>query len=326
MISRIWRPWLRASVGVAVSAAFLAVTTARVDIDLLGEAWASVSYASLAVALAISAAEVFVRAIRWRLLLAPSLHIGLGSSLGFLSIGHLANAILPARLGDVARAVLTGGHTHSSRATVLGTIAVERIADAALLGLAATAGVLVGYGALTPAVVALAALGAAAFLIAAAFALLLRRQAVQLTRVGGLLATHGRRFVAGGAALRTPGALARVVSLTVASFGLAVTIMFIVTDAVGLSMPIWQAALVVAAVTLSTAIPAGPASIGTYEFAGTMVLTAMGHPAEASLLAVGLVHMIATLVPAGMGLASMWAMGITPIRWTAPQRPSIDHA
>ena len=314
------RPWIRAVVGIGVSAVFVAITLSRVDLDLMAEAWAAVGYAWLGVALLVSVIEVMVRAARWNTLLRPFATISFGSALGFLSVGHLANAILPARLGDVARALITGRQTDSSRASVLGTIAVERIADAGLLGIATAAGVLVGYGELAPAVVALAIAGLLAAAVTTALALVLGRQAVAATRVGAMLLHHGRRFVAGVAALRTPSLVARVAGLTIVSFGLAVTVMYIVTAAVGLDVPLWQAALVMAAVTLSTAIPAGPASIGTYEFAGVTVLAAMGHPAEASLLAVALVHVIVTLPPALMGLAAMWLMHVRPVSLGRPPR------
>jgi hypothetical protein len=42
-------------------------------------------------------------------------------------------------------------------------------------------------------------------------------------------------------------------------------------------------------------------------------MTSMGLPPEKSLLAVGLVHAVATLVPASMGLLAMWAMGLRRI-------------
>jgi uncharacterized protein (TIRG00374 family) len=300
-------------IGVAISVVFVAVTLTRVDLELFGETLTRVDLRLLALAMVLSFAEVAVRALRWVVLLHPMAHPRFAVALGHLSIGHLANAVLPARLGDVTRAYLAGGQFGASRVSVFGTIAVERIADAALLGVAATAGILVGYTNLTPALVILAILGTGVLTVAVLAYLALDREFFGSTRVANLVRAYAGRFAAGAAALRHPRSLAAVASLTVVSFALAVAIMHTVATAVGLSLAVWQSALIVAAVTLSTAIPAGPASLGTYEFVGVSVMTSMGLPPEPSLLAVALVHTVATVVPTSMGLVAMWAMGLRRI-------------
>jgi uncharacterized membrane protein YbhN (UPF0104 family) len=194
--------------------------------------------------------------------------------------------------------------------SVLGTIAVERLADAALLGLALAVGVLVGFRSLAPTLTAFVVAGAVAAALAVLGLLILRHGGVAATRIGALITHHGGRFLAGAGALREPRTFVVVVALTGAAFALAIAIFAAVALAVGLSVPLWQSALIIAAVTLSTAIPSGPASIGTYEFVGMTVMTSMGYPAEASLLCVALVHVVA-LVPASLlGLAAMWWLGI----------------
>lgn len=305
--------WVRPLVGIAISAAFVVVTISRVDLRLIGEVWATVPLWPLAVAVLLSMAELSVRALRWTTLLSPLSDAGYRIALAYLSIGHLANAVLPARLGDVARALFAGTAFRMSRTSALGTIAVERVVDAALLGIAASVAILVGYSELAPAVAVLAAGGLGALLVAVVTVRILGRDAVAATRFGSMARRQATRFIAGATALRSPRNRVVVVALTLTSFGLAVAIMYTVTSAVGLTLSVWQAALVMAAVTLSTAIPAGPASLGTYEFVGVSVLATMGMPPEHSLLAVALVHLIVTVPPAVTGLVSMWAMGIRHI-------------
>jgi hypothetical protein len=304
---------VRPLIGFAISAAFVAATIARVDLELVAKSWATVNVSILALAALLSFAEVGVRAIRWVILLRPLAHPRFPVALGYLSIGHLANAVLPARLGDVTRAYLAGGQFRASRVSVFGTIAVERIADAALLGAAAGTGILVGYTDLAPALVVLVLLGVGCIVAAVLVMLALDREMIGSTRIAGLIRVYAGRFAVGAASLKRGSSLAAVVTLTVISFGLAIAIMHTVMLAVGLSLPLWQSALIVAAVTLSTAIPAGPASLGTYEFVGVSVMSSMGLPPEPSLLAVGLVHAVATIVPASMGLVAMWAMGLRHI-------------
>ena len=304
---------VRPLIGVAISVAFVAATLTRVDLDLLSQAWARVDLMLLGLAAILSLSEVAVRAVRWVVLLRPLAQPRMAVALGYLSIGHLANAVLPARLGDVTRAYLAGGQFKASRVSVFGTIAVERIADAALLGLAGGAGILVGYTDLAPALVVLALIGLAVVVATVLVIFALDREAIGSTRLAGLIKVYAGRFAAGAASLKHPRSLAAVAALTLVSFAFAVAIMHTVSVAVGLSLPIWQSALIVAAVTLSTAIPAGPASLGTYEFVGVSVMSSMGLPPEPSLLAVALVHAVATVVPATMGLVAMWALGLRRI-------------
>ena len=308
-----WPPLIRPLIGIGISGAFVIATLTRVDLDLLARAWASVDIAIIGLAALVSFAEVGVRAVRWVILLRPLATPRFAVALGYLSIGHLANAVLPARLGDVTRAYLAGGQFRASRVSVFGTIAVERIADAALLGVAVGAGILLGYTDLAPALVVLTLVGGGIIVAAVLATVALDRESIGSTRVGGLIRVYAGRFAAGAASLKRGTSAAAVATLTMLSFGLAVAIMYTVSIAVGLSLPLWQSALIVAAVTLSTAIPAGPGSLGTYEFVGVSVMSSMGLPPEPSLLAVALVHAVATLVPATMGLVAMWAMGIRRI-------------
>ena len=303
--------WVRSAIGLVVSVTMLVAIASQVNLGLLAHAWAVVSIPLLLVAAMVSVVEVSSRAIRWQILLAPFARVRFGTALGYLTIGHLANTVLPARLGDLTRAVLTGGNLRVSRISVLGTIAAERVADAALLAGAIAAGSVVGFSGMSQTLSAGVLLAAAGVAGLVAAMLVLRSPVVGTTRVGRFLHDHGARFLAGGRALRRGRSLALVVALTVCAFGLATAIFSIVAAASGLAVPLWQSALVIAAVTLSTAIPSGPASVGTYEFVGVTLMTAMGHPAEPSLLCVALVHVVA-LVPASLiGLAAMWGMGIS---------------
>jgi uncharacterized membrane protein YbhN (UPF0104 family) len=59
---------------------------------------------------------------------------------------------------------------------------------------------------------------------------------------------------------------------------------------------------------LSTAIPAAPGSVGTYEFVGVSVLTLLGQDPASALAAVVLLHVIGTLPVALVGLVTTWAL------------------
>ena len=68
---------------------------------------------------------------------------------------------------------------------------------------------------------------------------------------------------------------------------------------------------------LSTAVPAAPGSLGTYEFVGTTILIGLGVPSEPALAIVVLVHVMATLPPAVVGLVMSWTLHLGPGRLAA---------
>ena len=73
--------------------------------------------------------DVTLRALRWRGLLAPIARLRLPTVAASLLVGYLANNILPARLGELVRSHHLGDRTGVSRASILGTVVVERVVD-----------------------------------------------------------------------------------------------------------------------------------------------------------------------------------------------------
>ena len=310
VLSLLGRQSVRIAAGIAISAIFIALTLSRVDLAQLGEAVRRVQPAALAGAVLLIAIETSLRAKRWHVLLQPIQPIPYRSALAYLCIGYLANAVLPARLGDLTRAYLAGGALGIARLGVLGTILVERLADGffilfavlvlgvAVVGGASVASTAAGLG-------ALAVAGVVGLLIGFAIA---RRLGLQRTRIGRILASFLERLAVGTLALRSPSGGAVVVGLTALPFVVGVVTFSIVARATGIELSPEQAALATGAVALSLAIPAAPASLGTFEFVGTTVLSSFGATPESALVATFLVHLLATVANSTAGLVAAWAL------------------
>ena len=294
--------------GLLVSLAFVLVTLSRVDLAGVVAALGRAAPAGLAIGLLFACLEICARAWRWQYLLRPIKAVPYLRSLAYLCIGYFANTLLPVRLGDVARAYLAGTAFGVPRLATLGTVLLERLVDglailavALLLGLAVSGGAPLVATALW--VCAAAALGLGA-LATAAFALrgpaLARSRPVALARDGFV------RLVAGADAVRTPAGLLTVVGWTLGAFLLAVVALAAVARAVGVYLDPLQAAFVMAGVALSTAIPAAPGSLGTYEFVGMTLLVALGFDPEASLAAIVLLHLAGTIPASLAGLVMTW--------------------
>jgi len=123
-------PRLRAAVSAVVAAAFLWWFLQGVSITAaVGEIrQARASY--LAAAVALSLAGFAHRIGRWRYLVAPFKWVRVRSLAAAVFIGWTVTAILPGRLGEVARAVVLGRREALRASALLGTIVLERLLDA----------------------------------------------------------------------------------------------------------------------------------------------------------------------------------------------------
>jgi hypothetical protein len=301
---------VRLAGGVAISVAFLAATLRQVDLAAAVRLLLEAQPVWIIVAIGLVAGEVILRAIRWRLLLRPFRLVPLRYATGYLCVGYFANTLLPARLGDLARAALAGRTLGVPQLATLGTIVVERLADGiTILALVIVCGLVVtGVSALVG-TAALLAVGAAGTVVAlVTFVVVARLLRVHETRRGAALVGVVRRIAVGATALREASTFLAVIGLTLAAFGLAVGAFLATSTAVGIVVTPLQAAVVMGGLALSTAIPAAPGAIGTYEFVGVTILTSFGVAPEAALATVLLVHAIALLVPSLAGLATVWAL------------------
>ena len=286
---------------------FLAITVSRVDLGETARALSNAAPGGILLAIVLVLVELTIRAERWRILLHPSAQVPLRSAFAYLTIGYFANAVLPARLGDPARAYLAGRSFGISSLVTLGTIVVERVSDAlTILLVVLLAGIVVAPGSQLA--------GSAAVLTAVAV-------------VGAVLARRGRdrraplghpgsrsrseapgcrrpRVGEGAAVLRRPRGAALILGLTIVPFGVAVCTFGAVSGALGLPLDPVQWAFVLGVLALSTAIPAAPGSLGTYEFAGVTALGILGIGSSQALAATVLIHVIAALPPALLGLAA----------------------
>jgi glycosyltransferase 2 family protein len=306
------RSRLRFIVGLAISALFIGLTLSRIDVNKVAEAILAAAPLGLVVGLVLVSAEVWVRARRWQLLLNGIRPVPYRLALAYLYIGYFANGVLPARLGDIARAYVGGSVLGTGRLPTFGTIVIERVTDASMMVL-----IVIGLGLLRPAASELSAnalllggVGVVGLAVLLVGLVLLRRGAFTRYRVVQLGLDMLARIAVGGAALRWPVKLVAFVGLTLGGFSVAIAAFASIAAAVGLHLSLIEAAIVMAALALSTAIPAAPASLGTYEFIGLTVLVQLGAPPDAALAAVLLIHVFVTIPSAILGLVATWLLHV----------------
>lgn len=120
---------LRLWIGILISILCLGLALKDVRFADVWEALQGANYVFVAVTVPMTVLGLFGRALRWQLLFYPTKDLPLSKVFAVLNIGYLLMNVLPARLGDVARAILLGELTGVSKARTLSTIVVERVTD-----------------------------------------------------------------------------------------------------------------------------------------------------------------------------------------------------
>jgi len=307
-------------VGLLVSAAAVAVLATVIDIGATAETLRRTNLALVALTLLLVPGQIVLRTLRWRLLLplrADGQRPEIQRVLPVLLAGYLGNLILPARLGEPARAYLMARREQLSFARVLGSVLLERVIDLASLAVVAVLAALVAGAPewIVRGMIIVAVVGAVlvALLVASGIARVIRLLAgVFSTRAGRMRAAFSHAINFGeGANGGGWGPLALAVVLSTATWGFVAATYWLSARSLGLEISMSGAMLIAAVATLGTAIPSAPANIGTFEVATVVVATALGVPAAAALALALLAHAIVTVPFAITGAAAVAHLSVS---------------
>jgi glycosyltransferase 2 family protein len=322
-------------IGIGVSLGLVVYLFSRVDYGQLWLSLASADGISLGLAGALLVTTVAVRAWRWQYLLRPLKPVGFSSLMAATSIGLMANMLLPARLGELVRAVVLGHRERLETSTSFATIIVERLFDGftILLMLAAlllSASLPLGesweqtlrWGGL---VTLLGYLGVFALLYylhrstdhALSCLQYLRRFLPEswVEKLLGMLAS----FSEGLQSFSQWQYLGQIVLLSVILWTTVGLYNFLVILAFQLHLPLAVGFLLVVFQAFAVMIPSSPGFIGTYHAATVGCLSLWGVSAEVALSVALVMHAIGFLLTVGMGLGYLWVVGATLRDFTQPK-------
>lgn len=120
---------VRIAVSILISVVFLYIAASGVNWNEAYEALKTAHYAWTVPILIVTVLQIYVRAIRWRVLLRPIGQPRMRSIVAANNIGFMANFILPLRAGEVIRPVLLSRRENIPLGGVLATNLIERIFD-----------------------------------------------------------------------------------------------------------------------------------------------------------------------------------------------------
>jgi glycosyltransferase 2 family protein len=270
-------------VNYGLCAAVLGYVGWHLRLDTLSEKVAGLDWPLLLVAVGLGVVSVGLQALRWQYLLRPT-RVRYRTVIQAAYLGTLVNEILPFRPGEVVRGILVSHRSGRGIAAVLSTEVVERLSDALAMG---TLILLAVRGLDLPAglkVAQLVLVGGLSLLVLAAFMVALRertlrhrlaawapqrRSAVTARRVG-LDLTAGLRL------LRNWRAMSVSISVAVAIAGIQVMVFWLALRAYRLDMTLFQAAAVLAVVSIGTLLPNAPGNLGSWQFFCMLGLSLFG--------------------------------------------------
>lgn len=319
-----WRAVLGLAGGLALGILLLLVAARGVS---LYEVWAQLSLARPGwVALAALAVlwTTALKVARWRTLLHAAERPSVWQLGQALLIGKSLNALLPARVGDLARIYVAGEGRQVSRAALLGTLAAEKAFDT--LFFLVSGGLALALVPLPP-WINLSLVGGAAggfLLIVLALAWPQRRLVGWLERWARHLPRHlpwelserlprfARRAFSGLSALREPR-LAGIAGLwSVASWALAAGTNALLFRAFGLPLKLGGALLLLVVLYAGVAPPTSPGRLGIFHTLTVLTLEALGVERALGLAYATALHAIVYLpeiVPGAILLGLRLAVG-----------------
>ncbi len=308
-----WKVWL----GMAVTAISVWLAVRGIPLEEVVQAIRESNFWSL---LALSAPcylmSVYFRALRWRHLVQPLGDVPRSLLYRSTALGFMANNLLPLRIGEVIRALTMARDSGIPLASVVGTVALERVLDVVTVLAMSLGGIAYLVSASPPGPEGPSELGrvlgqGSKFLLPAAAAPILILAALRvapeavITFVGACLrplpirfrsVVEGgiRSFVGGLGALRGGPHLFWIALHSVLIWlvtGTAPILLGFVSFGVDLGGA-WEslvhAWILLGALGAAVAIPSAPGSIGPYQLAFTAVLVPFGV-AKPTALAMGIV-------------------------------------
>jgi uncharacterized protein (TIRG00374 family) len=239
----------------------------------------------LVVAAAMATVSLFLRALRWRILLNADGFVSVSTAFWATAAGFFGNNFLPARAGELVRTLMISSRNPLDTAYVLATALSERVADAVVLVVISAVVLLMfpaqaGWlaGAARPFAIAglLGALGIAVLpLLGSVGRAVIERAPVPPPLRARIIAAM-EQALCGIRAFHDTRRLAGFLGLTIAIWCLDAVGAIVLGRALGFRMSLSAAFLLIAALGLASALPSTPGYIGIYQFVAVTVLKPFG--------------------------------------------------
>jgi hypothetical protein len=253
---------------------------------------ASVALPRLAAALGLYALATILRGERWmRLLRHGGARLGRVDAYAITTVGYMGNNALPARAGDLMKAVLSSRRTETPTADGFGTLVAERVLDA--LALVLVFAVLVTTLRLPLGVEGwMLALVVGGVVVALAAAALLGRD----TGAGRRVREIATRLLAPTRRLWSPAGAA-LLGLSVVLWLIEGSVYAVLGAVAGVHLSLMDGLYIMALANLVALVPAAPGYVGTFDAAVILAIRLVAGGTHAAALAYAVIVRFVLFVP-----------------------------
>jgi len=285
------------------------------------QVWALISGARpgyVALMCAFASGALFLRALRWRILLTSAGPVPIGTAFWATSVGYFGNSFLPARAGELARTLMISSRCGLTGAYVLTTAMLERMVDALALVIVSALVMLTLPSQpdwLAKASRPFAVIGGCGVVLIAVLPRLERFWIATLRRIPmppGIrdrLSALLEHILEGFRAFHDARRACGFIALTVVIWSMDAVGATIAARALGLELSLPLAFLLLAGLGLASALPSTPGYVGIYQFVAVGILVPFGFSRTTAIAFILMVQAVSYV------LVSLWgSLGLLQYR------------
>jgi uncharacterized protein (TIRG00374 family) len=314
-----WKFWT----GLLISGFFLFLAVRHVDFREVGRAFEHASYWFLIPSIGANFIGLWIRSLRWKVLLKPIRTLRIRDLFQPMVIGFMANNLFPARLGEIIRAFALGRKTGVSKTASFATIVLERMFDGMtiILFLIVTVGFLnlPFPGWLRKASVV--TIAGYLLLLSLLIALRVRTKTVMRLfkillgpfpeKLGLRILDILKSFVVGLQMLQEWKALFITALLSIFLWLFPTLSIYYALLAAGIHLPLSASFFLIVVLCIGVAVPSAPGFIGTIQFVSVIGLTLFNVSRSQALSYSILFHLSQYIPVTALGLVFFFSEGLS---------------
>ncbi|MFQ5822496.1 MAG: lysylphosphatidylglycerol synthase transmembrane domain-containing protein [bacterium] len=302
------------SLGIIISLISLYWAFKDVNFQQIIDSFKLINFQYLPIVLGLLLLSLFLRTLRWKLLLSPIRKESIKNIFSVLMIGYLGNNVLPARMGEVLRSLVLNKNYGYSKSASLATIILERLFDG--ITLLIYLGIALWFFPFPEWVKNGGRVLGAAFLFAMIllYVMLIKKKTVikfislifVVDSLSIKISALFDRFNSGLKILKEKRKLLGISGLSLCIWFIEALFVFTIIKSFGLNLSFLAPLFVTIMVSLGTMIPSSPGYVGTYQLLCIAAFVPFGVEKDLALSISILMHGIILIVTTGLGLYSFW--------------------
>lgn len=266
------------AIAVVIAAVLLYFSLRGIDMAELGTKLRNAKPEPLGISLILSCITLWLRSLRWKILLNTSEVLPMSTVFWANALGYLGNNVLPARMGEFMRVEALKRRHEISRSYLLATALIERVMDAGVLVLFTSAALLTIPGlpdwlhSASKTFSILSGVGILTLFLLPHGQKQVEQLLSQIPKISGV----ATRFLDGLRCLHSWRRSILFLLLTLTIWPVDSYVGLLVAESIGLDLQFQTSMVVLAALGLSSAIPSTPGYVGVFQFVAVNVMRPFG--------------------------------------------------